>query len=201
MRTPRENGRVEVITGCMFSGKTEELLSRIRRAEQAEKQVAAFTPSTDDRYGEGYIGSHIGRRWEAEVVDRDNPQKIIESLNGDEDVIAIDEANFFNDDLPDVCNRLADNDYRVIVSGTDQTFRGEPFKPVPTLMATAEYVKKMSQAVCERCGDPASRNQRLIDNEPAPSDAPTIQVGGEETYEARCRDCHTVPKPETTSDD
>jgi len=185
------SGWVEVITGCMFSGKTEELLRRLRRAEIAGQDVAAFKPSLDDRYGEGTVGTHNGRQWTATVVDSDEGVwDIPEELNG-EDVVAIDEANFFSPELVEVCEHLADEDRRVVVSGTDQTFRAEPFEPVPQLVAMAEYVDKY-QAICAKCGEPATRNQRLIDGEPAHVEDTTSMVGAEESYEARCRNCHTL---------
>ncbi|QZX99456.1 thymidine kinase [Halobaculum rubrum] len=186
------SGWIEVISGSMFSGKTEELLRRLRRAEIAGQEIAVFTPALDNRYGETTIGTHNGRSWEANVVDNegDGPWDITEELNG-EMVVAIDEANFFSDALVDVCQALAEDDRRVIVSGTDQTYRGEPFDPLPDLMAVAEYVDKL-QAICAECGEPATRNQRLIEGEPAHAEDPTILVGAEESYQARCRDCHVL---------
>jgi thymidine kinase len=185
------SGWVEVVTGSMFSGKTEELLRRARRAEIAEQSVAAFAPAIDDRYGTATIGSHAGRRIEAKVVDPDDPGPGIHDALDGEQVVLVDEANFFSDDLVAVCEELAAEGRRVVVSGTDQTFRGEPFHPLPALMAVAEYVDKY-QAICSRCGEPASRNQRLIEGEPAHYDDPTVLVGAEESYEARCRSCHVV---------
>ncbi|MFC6963277.1 thymidine kinase [Halocatena marina] len=190
MQVITNSGWVEVITGCMFSGKTEELLRRLRRAEIAGQSVAVFTPALDDRYGETAIGTHTGATWKATVVDEDHPQQITTSLDG-ETVVAIDEANFFSTELVPVCKRLADTGHRVVISGTDQTFRAEPFEPLSQLMALAEYVDKL-QAICTQCGEPASRNQRLIDGEPAHYDDPTIMVGAEESYEARCRNCHVI---------
>lgn len=186
------SGWVEVIAGSMFSGKTEELLRRLRRAEIAGQGVAAFKPEVDDRYGEATIGSHEGREWDAHVIAAEGEDiwAILDHLDG-EQVVAIDEANFFTDDLVDVCEALADDGRRVIVSGTDITFRGEPFEPLPKLMAIAEYVDKL-QAICAVCGEPATRNQRLIEGEPAHVDDPTILVGAEESYEARCRNCHEL---------
>ncbi|MFC7098801.1 thymidine kinase [Halobaculum marinum] len=186
------SGWIEVISGSMFSGKTEELLRRLRRAEIAGQEIAVFTPALDDRYGETSIGSHNGRSWQAQVVanEGDGPWDILDDLNG-EMVVAIDEANFFSDTLVDVCQALAEDDRRVIVSGTDQTYRGEPFDPLPDLMAVAEYVDKL-QAICAVCGEPATRNQRLIEGEPAHENDPTILVGAEESYQARCRDCHVL---------
>ncbi|CQH57969.1 thymidine kinase [Halobacterium hubeiense] len=194
MHAITNSGWVEVITGSMFSGKTEELLRRLRRAEIAGQSVAAFTPAIDDRYGEATLGSHAGRTWEATVVDTtaEGVSKIPSHLNGEE-VVAIDEANFFPGELVEVCQNLASDGRRVVVSGTDQTFRGEPFDPIPQLMAVAEYVEKF-QAICTQCGEPATRNQRLIEGEPAHYDDPTIMVGAEESYEARCRNCHVVER-------
>ncbi|MFC5366348.1 thymidine kinase [Salinirubrum litoreum] len=192
MHAITNSGWVEVITGSMFSGKTEELLRRLRRAEIAGQEIAVFKPAVDDRYGEATIGTHNGRQWDAEVVESegDGVWSITDAMNG-EQVVAVDEANFFDETLVAVCEALAADGRRVIVSGTDQTFRAEPFEPVPQLMAIAEYVDKL-QAICSVCGEPATRNQRLIEGEPAHADDPTIMVGAEESYEARCRNCHTL---------
>ncbi|MFB6089903.1 MAG: thymidine kinase [Halobellus sp.] len=194
MHAITNSGWIEVVTGSMFSGKTEELLRRLRRAEIAGQDVAAFKPAVDDRYGETTVGSHVGRQWEATVVpsEGEGVWEIRESLNG-QDVVAVDEANFFGPELVDVCQRLADDGRRVIASGIDQTYRGEPFEPLPQLMAVAEYVDKL-QAICAQCGEPATRNQRFVDGEPAHVDDPTIVVGAEESYEARCRNCHTLQR-------
>lgn len=184
-------GRIEVITGAMFSGKTRELISRAERAEIAGNEIKAFKPSIDNRYEEGKISSHVGRSLEAEVVDPENGE-LEDKLTGvDEDVIVVDEANFFPEKLVDMCQELASQGKRVIVAGTDQTFRGDPFKPVPKLCAVAEDVEKLN-AVCTKCGGVATRNQRLVDGEPASKDSPTILVGAEESYEARCRHCHEL---------
>ncbi|GAA0522893.1 thymidine kinase [Halorubrum aquaticum] len=190
MHAITQSGWVEVISGSMFSGKTEELLRRLRRAEIAGQSVAVYKPAVDDRYGETTIGTHNGRQWDATVVDDDDPLGILDDDPAAE-VVAIDEANFFSNDLVEACNALADRGSRVIVSGTDQTFRGEPFEPLPQLMATAEYVDKL-RAICTVCGEPATRNQRLIEGEPAHVEDPTILVGAAESYEARCRDCHVL---------
>jgi thymidine kinase len=185
-----KTGWIEVVTGSMFSGKTEELLRRLRRAEIAGQQVKTFTPTVDDRYGEASVGSHEGRQWDATPVDPEEPAAIRRGADG-ADVVAVDEANFFEPSLVGVCEGLAADGHRVIVTGLDQTYRGEPFEPVPQLMARAEYVEKL-RAICAVCGEPATRNQRLVDGRPAHVDDPTIAVGAEESYEARCRDCHTV---------
>jgi thymidine kinase len=192
MHAITNSGWIEVVTGSMFSGKTEEVLRRLRRAEIAGQEVAVFKPAVDDRYGETTVGSHVGRQWDASVVpsEGDGIWEIREQLNG-EDVVAVDEANFFGPELVAVCQRLADDGRRVLVSGIDQTYRGEPFEPLPQLMAVAEYVDKL-QAICSQCGEPATRNQRLVGGEPAHVDDPTIVVGAEESYEARCRNCHTL---------
>lgn len=183
-------GHIEVITGSMFSGKTEELIRRIERAEIAGQDAKVFKPSIDDRYSEEEVGSHNGSKWKAYVVEQDEDISSVFS-NIEADVVAVDEANFFDQDLVNECQRMADEGKRVIVSGIDQTFRGEPFEPLPSLMASAEYIDKL-RAICAECGKPATRNQRLIDGEPAHAEAPTVDVGGEEKYQARCRHCHEL---------
>ncbi|SFS55553.1 thymidine kinase [Halostagnicola kamekurae] len=191
MHAITNGGWIEVITGSMFSGKTEELLRRLRRAEIAGQEVVAFTPAIDDRYGETTIGSHDGRSWDATPIDPETDLEAVFAACNGEEVVAFDEANFFSNSLVDVCERLAADGRRVIVSGTDQTFRGEPFDPLPHMVAVAEYVEKF-RAICAVCGEPATRNQRLVDGEPAHVDDPTILVGAAESYEARCRHCHTL---------
>ncbi len=200
MHAITRSGWIEVISGSMFSGKTEELLRRLRRSEIAGQSVAVYKPAIDDRYGETTIGSHTGRQWEATVVDNegDGPLEILVDADGAE-VVAVDEANFFSPALVEACNALADRGARVIVSGTDVTFRGEPFEPLPQLMAVAEYVDKL-RAICTQCGEPATRNQRLIEGEPAHVNDPTILVGAEESYEARCRNCHVLRTGERNDD-
>jgi thymidine kinase len=184
-------GRIEVISGCMFAGKTEELLRRLRRAEVAGKSVEVFSPSMDGRYGEDVIGSHNGKSWSATVleVSEKGQERLLDADSFD--VVAVDEFNFFDSSFIHTLNCLADSGTRVIVSGTDQTFRGEPFEPVHELMAVADDVEKLT-AICECCGSRATRNQRMIDGEPASVDSPTVQVGGEESYQARCRHCHEL---------
>ncbi|UWG48453.1 Thymidine kinase [Halanaeroarchaeum sp. HSR-CO] len=192
MHAITNSGWVEVITGSMFSGKTEELLRRLRRAEIAGQSVAAFTPAIDDRFGQETLGSHAGSSWQATVVDNDGAGvwDVVDVLDGEE-VVAIDEANFFDPPLVDVAQELASAGRRVIVSGLDQTYRGDPYEPVPQLIATAEYVDKL-QAICTICGEPATRTQRIVDGQPAHVDEPTTIVGADESYEARCRNCHVV---------
>jgi thymidine kinase len=186
-----QDGWVEVVSGVMFSGKSEELLRRVRRALIARKQVQVFKSHLDDRYGGVLrISSHDGSELEALPVS--NSVQIAELVRSDAEVIAIDEAQFLDDGIVRVVNDLADRGVRVIVAGTDMDFRGEPFGPIPALLAVAERVDKL-HAICVVCGDLATRNQRLIDDRPAPAEGPTIQVGGSESYEARCRKCHDVP--------
>lgn len=187
---PRD-GWIEVITGVMFSGKSEELMRRARRAIIARKRVQVFKSHLDDRFGGVWqVRSHDGGALDAEPVA--SSLEIAERMRPDTQVAAIDEAQFLDDGIVRLCNRLADRGVRVIVAGTDMDFRGEPFGPIPQLLAVAERIDKL-HAICMVCGDLATRNQRLIAGKPAPAEGPTIQVGGAETYEARCRRCHDVP--------
>lgn len=189
-------GSIEVITGVMFSGKSEELLRRVRRALIARKKVQVFKSHLDDRYsGLHLISSHDGRKVEARPVSES--RQIAEFVEPDVDVVAIDEVQFLDDGIVEVVNDLADRGIRVIISGTDMDFRGHPFGPVGPLLAVAERIDKL-HAICVICGELATRNQRLIDGRPAPAEGPTIQVGGSESYEARCRRHHEVP---STHDD
>lgn len=184
-------GWVEVVSGVMFSGKSEELLRRVRRALIAKKDVQVFTSYLDDRYGGVHrISSHDGS--ELEAIPVSCSLQVAERLREGVDVVAIDEAQFLDDGIVSVVNELADRGVRVIVAGTDMDFRGDPFGPMPRLLAVAERIDKL-HAICVVCGDLATRNQRLVDGEPAPAEGPTIQVGGSERYEARCRTCHVVP--------
>lgn len=184
-------GRVEVICGSMFSGKSEELIRRVRRAEIAKQKTQVFKPSLDDRYGIATVNSHDGRA--AEAIAIEHPQDILKYIDDTTTVVAIDEAQFFDSDLIEVCRLLVEEkDIRVIVAGLDLDFKGEPFGPVPHLIAQAEQVDKL-HAICVRCGDEASRSQRLIDGRPANYDDPVIMIGAQEAYEARCRHCHQVP--------
>jgi thymidine kinase len=187
-------GRIEVICGSMFSGKSEELLRRVRRAELARQRVQVFKPSLDNRYGLASVNSHDGRKAEAIAVD--SPATILEHLTEGTTVVAIDEAQFFDMSLVIICRQLADRGVRVITAGLDLDFRGEPFGPIPTLMAQAEQVDKL-HAICVRCGNEASRSQRLINGQPANYHDSVILIGATEAYEARCRQCHEVPgRPE-----
>jgi thymidine kinase len=190
--TSPESGWIEVVCGVMFSGKSEELIRRVRRAMIARKSVQVFKSHLDERYAGIYqVSSHDGRTTEAIPVD--TPEQILRQLNSSTQVVAIDEAQFLDDSIVDLVTTLARGGKRVILAGTDTDFRGEPFGPMPQLLAIAEVVDKL-HAICVVCGNPASRNQRLIGGKPAPYDSPTIMVGSAESYEARCRKCHAVPR-------
>lgn len=191
----QDRGWIEVICGSMFSGKTEELIRRVRRAQIARQKVQVFKPRLDDRYQVEKVASHNGMHLDAVVVRE--AKEILQLVDSGTDVVVIDEGQFFDWTIADVCNLLADNGRRVIIAGLDTDFRGEPFGPMPLLMAQAERVDKL-QAICVVCGAPASRSQRLINGRPAFYDDPIIMVGADEVYEARCRHCHQVPrkKPE-----
>ncbi len=184
------SGWIEVICGCMFSGKTEELIRRVRRAQIARQNVQVFKPAIDVRYAVDKISSHNGMVFKAEVVER--AEEILERVEPDTQVVAIDEVQFFDWGIADVVDTLANRGIRVICAGLDLDFRGEPFGPMPLLMAKAERVDKL-HAICVVCGNEASRTQRIIDGQPARYDDPVIMVGAEEVYEARCRACHEVP--------
>jgi thymidine kinase len=185
-------GWIEVIAGVMFSGKSEELIRRVRRAMIARKKVQVFKSHLDERYQGLYaISSHDGRSVEAIPID--SSIQIAQQINALADVIAIDEAQFLDAGIVPLVRSFATRGLRVIIAGTDTDFRGEPFGAMPQLMADAELVDKL-HAICVVCGGPASRNQRIIDGRPAGYDSPTIMVGGRESYEARCRHCHQVPR-------
>jgi thymidine kinase len=190
-------GWIEVICGSMFSGKTEELIRRLRRARIAKQKVQVFKPAIDTRYADREVTSHNGLQIEAIPVENEAQIRVL--MAPDTTVVAIDEAQFFDDKVVQLCTQLADQGLRVIVAGLDMDFRGEPFGPVPDLMARAEQVDKL-QAICVRCGGPASRTQRLINGKPAAYDDPVILVGASEVYEARCRGCHEVADPSNADD-
>jgi len=185
-------GWVEVISGVMFAGKSEELIRRVRRSIIARNTVQVFKSHLDDRYGGVFtVSSHDGTLVEAEPVS--TSLEIMEKTRKDTQVVAVDEAQFLDAGIVNVANALANRGIRVILAGTDSDFRGEGFGAMPQLMAAAEIVDKM-YAICVVCGGPATRNQRLINGKPAPWDSPQIMVGGRESYEARCRHCHSVPR-------
>ena len=185
-------GWIEVVAGVMFSGKSEELMRRVRRAIIARKRIQVFKSHLDQRYaGMLAVSSHDGRTIDAIPVDSSG--QIAQRIDPTAQVIAIDEAQFLDQGLVQLAAELAGRGRRVIIAGTDTDFRGEPFGPMPSLLATAEVVDKL-HAICVLCGAPASRNQRLLEGRPANWDSPTIMVGGQESYEARCRACHVVPR-------
>lgn len=189
MYVMKQSGWIEVICGSMFSGKSEELIRRIRRCKFAKQNVLVFKPKLDDRYSKEEVVSHNGEAILAKPIE--HPAEIYQYVSGDVDVIAIDEAQFFDAVIVDVVQDLAHKGYRVILAGLDQDFRGEPFGPMADLLCVAELVTKL-QAVCTVCGSPASRTQRLIDGKPASYDDPVIMVGSKESYEPRCRHHHIV---------
>ena len=186
-------GWVEVVAGVMFSGKSEELIRRVRRSMKAKKPVQVFKSHLDNRYAGGVyaVGSHDGRTIEAIPVD--SSAQIALRLDPLAQVIAIDEVQFLDAGIVALANDLALRGRRVILAGTDTDFRGEPFGPMAALMCVAEVVDKL-HAMCVLCGAPACRNQRLVDGKPAPYDSPVVMVGAAEAYEARCRACHAVSR-------
>lgn len=179
----RNTGWIEVICGSMFSGKSEELIRRLRRAQIARQRVQIFKPAIDKRYDSTHIVSHSDMRMASQVVA--TAKEVLDSVDGRTEVVGIDEAQFFDTEIVSVCNKLADMGKRVIVAGLDQDYLGKPFDPMPQLLAVAEYITK-TLAVCVRCGNPANRTQRLI------ASADRIVVGAADIYEARCRHCHEI---------
>ena len=183
---PKETGWIEVITGCMFSGKTEELIRRLRRAKIAKQKVVIFKPNIDTRYSSNSIVSHSEQSLPSILI---KDVKEILDLVEDAQVIGIDEAQFFSNDLIDVCNKLADDGKRVIVAGLDMDYKGIPFEPIPQILSVAEYITK-SLAICVICGNPADRTQRKTHS------SERVIVGAADVYEARCRKCHYIPTEE-----
>lgn len=182
--TPKNTGWIEVIAGCMFSGKTEELIRRLRRSQIARLEVKIFKPRIDIRYSSSDIVSHSEQSLPSILVD--NAQEIL-TLSEEAHVVGIDEAQFFTPDLVDVCNKLANQGKRVIVAGLDQDYKGIPFEPMPQLLAVAEYITK-TLAICVVCGNPADKTQRKIIS------TERVLVGAADSYEARCRKCHYIPE-------
>lgn len=182
---PDKTGWIEVVCGSMFSGKSEELIRRIRRAKIARQKVQVFKPALDQRDSEEHIVSHDDRRIPSEPVG--SAKEILARTDPDTHVVGIDEAQFLGLELVEVCERLADEGKRVIVAGLDQDYRGKPFEPIPQLLAVAEYISK-NMAVCMVCGNPANRSQRLVDSDQR------VILGSEGTYEPRCRRCFRPPE-------
>ena len=192
------SGWIECITGSMFSGKSEELIRRLRRGIYAKQKVIVFKPAIDDRYHKEKVVSHNGN--EIEAINISTAQEILNHKLEEVNVIGIDEVQFFEDDIVNIVEKLAENGHRVIVAGLDMDFRGEPFKPMPKLLAVSEHITKL-QAVCSVCGSPSSRTQRLINGEPAKEDDPIILVGANESYEPRCRAHHIVAPSENEKEE
>lgn len=184
---PKDSGWIEVITGCMFSGKTEELIRRLRRAKIAKQKVVIFKPIIDTRYSNNSIVSHSEQSLPSVLI---KDVKEILDLVEDAQVVGIDEAQFFSNDIISVCNKLADDGKRVIVAGLDMDYRGVPFEPMPQLLSVAEYITK-SLAICVECGNPADRTQRKT------ASSERVIVGAADLYEARCRKCHYIPTEES----
>jgi thymidine kinase len=182
--TPKDAGWIEVICGSMFSGKTEELIRRLRRAQIAQMQTTIFKPRIDSRYSETHIVSHNNIKLESHLVN--SPQEILD-IAENASVVAIDEAQFFNDSILEVCKTLASQGKRVVVAGLDTDYRGFPFGPMPQLMCEADYLDKL-RAICVKCGNPASCTQRTS------SDRGQVVIGELDKYEARCRNCFQAPR-------
>ncbi|MEQ1760877.1 MAG: thymidine kinase [Vicinamibacterales bacterium] len=180
VRHKPNQGWIEVIVGSMFSGKSEELIRRLRRAQIARQKVQIFKPAIDTRFAEDAIVSHSEMRIGSEAVA--NSKALLDEVEEDTEVVGIDEGQFFDADLPSVCNELARRGKRVIVAGLDQDYLGKPFEPMPQLLAIAEYITK-TLAICMVCGNPANHTQRLVAN------ADRVLLGAQGTYEARCRSC------------
>lgn len=190
----RQAGWIEVIAGSMFSGKSEELIRRLRRAQIARQKVQIFKPSIDNRFGDTHIVSHSDMRIASCNVA--SSRALLDDVDEDTEVVGIDEGQFFDLDLPAVCNELADRGKRVIVAGLDQDYLGKPFDPMPQLLAIAEYITK-TLAICMVCGGPANHTQRLVASQDR------VLLGAQGTYEARCRHCFDptlarAPEPAAT---
>ena len=185
-----QKGWLEVICGPMFAGKSEELIRRVKTLSYAHQKIMAFKPAIDNRYDKTAIASHDGDKYPSYAVK--TAQDIKNLVTQDTQVVAIDEVQFFGSEIVDICEEFADKGMRVIVAGLDTDFRGEPFGPMPELLARAEFVTKLS-AACTVCGCAATRTQRLVNGKPANYDDPVILVGAKESYEARCRKHHIVP--------
>lgn len=191
MYRPVNHGYIEVVIGPMYSGKSEELIRRLRRAKIAKQNVLVFKPQIDNRYSKEDVVSHNGDSINAIPIS--SAREIYNHIDNKTQVVGIDEVQFFDEEIVEIAMNLADKGIRVIAAGLDMDFKGEPFGPTPKLLAVAEFVDKI-QAICSVCGQPANRSQRLINGEPARYDDPIIQVGAVESYEARCRKCHVVYK-------
>ena len=189
--SPHLKAGLEVVVGGMFSGKSEELIRRMRRALIARLAVQVFKPAIDDRFGAEVVRTHDGASFVAQPVR--SSAELLAAVRSETMVVGIDEVQFFDHGIVDVCRTLVSGERRVICAGLDLDFRGEPFGPVPVLLALAERVDKL-EAICVVCGEPATRTQRIVNGVPADHDEPVIVIGAQEAYEARCRACHEVPR-------
>lgn len=188
----RKFGWIECICGSMFSGKSEELLRRIKRGVIAKQKVLLFKPSIDNRYDENRVSTHNGNSYDSISIEKSSD--ILNFVKDTKyDIIGIDEIQFFDNDIVKIINKLADDGIRVIVAGLDMDFKAEPFHPMQEIMAISEMVTKL-HAVCNKCGKEASRSQRLINGKPAKYDDPVVVIGASESYEARCRHCHEIER-------
>lgn len=188
----RKFGWIECICGSMFSGKSEELLRRIKRGVIAKQKVLLFKPSIDNRYDENRVSTHNGNSYDSISIEKSSDiLNFVKDKNYD--IIGIDEIQFFDNNIVKIINKLADDGIRVIVAGLDMDFKAEPFHPMPEIMAISEMVTKL-HAVCNKCGKEASRSQRLINGKPAKYDDPIVVIGASESYEARCRHCHEIER-------
>lgn len=189
MYRPSGHGYIEMVVGPMYSGKSEELIRRLKRAKIAKQEVIVFKPSIDNRYSQEDVVSHSGVAIQAVAID--DLSKINDYITPDTQVVGFDEVQFFEQGIIDIVIELADKGIRVICAGLDMDFKAVPFGVIPELLARAEFIDKL-QAVCVKCGDPATRTQRIIDGKPARYEDPVILVGATESYEARCRKCHQI---------
>lgn len=189
MHLNQKDGWIEVISGPMFAGKTEELLRRVKRLEYAKKNIVVFKPLMDNRFAENEVVSHNKNRTKS--VNISLAKEIFDYIDSETEVVAIDEIQFLDEEAVKIVEYLASRGVRIIVSGLDKEFRGEPFSFMPKLLAIAEYVTKLT-AICVKCGAPATRTQRIVNGKPAKYNDPIVLIGAEESYEARCRSCHKV---------
>ena len=187
----KQNGQIEVICGPMFAGKTEELIRRANRLDYAKKKYLVFKPTIDDRYSATEIVSHSNYRKNSICIKHSS--EILDYITDDIKAVVVDEAQFFDIDIVNVCEWLANRGLRVICGGLDCDFKGSPFPVMAQLLARAEFVTKLT-AICNVCGEPATKTQRIIDGQPAYEDDPIVLVGAKEAYEPRCRKCHMVLK-------
>ncbi len=186
-----EPGWIEVVVGPMFAGKSEELIRRLRRLDYAHKKYLVFKPKIDDRYSKDEVVSHLKNK--AKAIPIKEGKEILSYVKEDTEVVGIDEVQFFDEGIIDVCETLANRGIRVIAAGLDTDFRGEPFPISASLLARAEFVTKLT-AICVKCGAPATMTQRIVNGVPASKTDPVVLVGGTESYEPRCRHCHEIRK-------